>query len=111
MPARVPGVFEKYTFPDDQEEFSAKTFNDLQLMHLQTELAVTMQQKLELSFEELGSDKFTMAQEYYRGKMDALNGLIALHDQQMDRRRLVEEEAESVRKFRQAANPSQFSSH
>lgn len=80
MPKRIPGIMEKYEF-SEEEQLDAMTFRASQLMYLQTELAIVMQEKLQLSGEDIESgERYVRAQEYHRGRMDMLNALIAKHD-------------------------------
>lgn len=82
MPRRIPGVMEKYEF-SETEAPSAMVFTDMQLMHLQTELAVGMQNKFNISGEEEAFDKperFVRAHEYWRGYCEAIQALINVSD-------------------------------
>lgn len=83
MVERIPGVIERYKFVDESELYSAVTFSDMQMLHLKSELATAMVEKLSID----GSDesfrqpeRFVRAHEYVRGKIDALEWIIHTHE-------------------------------
>lgn len=71
--------FIAYSFTS-AEEIQAVVFTDLQLKHLQSEMAIVATEKINLAFTPENPLKFQMEHEYLRGKLEILAYIISLHE-------------------------------
>lgn len=78
--------FTSYSF--SKEEYPlAVTFSELQLQHIQTQLALYAEQKISISAETYSSpEMFVRNHEYHRGLCDGMRFLIELHTAYRDSR-------------------------
>jgi len=84
MVERLPGILEHYRFSDDNEMYSAVIFTDMQVLHLSSELAAAMEEKLGIAGDNIlykEPEIFIRAHEYTRGKIDVLNWLLHVHEE------------------------------
>lgn len=76
MPTLVDTIFTRYDFTE-REFIEATIFTDMQIMHIRTEIAVAAQERAKLAVdpEHLLRSGYTL--EYLRGKIEALEALLA----------------------------------
>ena len=77
MVSKSPTPFDAYEFEDKEE--ASLIFNDLQIMYLQTELSAIAMQKIDMAVPDDPNalDIYLRKQEYLRGQMDILKGILA----------------------------------
>jgi hypothetical protein len=81
MPILEVGQFNSYTFSEEELPL-ATTFSELQLAHIQSEIAKWAIQKNNLApAPGISDDFFIRSHEYHRGAMDALIFLVSTHEQ------------------------------
>jgi len=85
--------FTSYSF--SKEEYPlAVTFSELQLQHIQTQLALYAEQKISISAETYVSpEMFVRNHEYHRGLCDGMRFLLELHQAYRDSRTEEEQKA------------------
>lgn len=90
--------FTAYSFTD-AEEIQAVVFTDLQLKHLQSELAIVATEKINLAFTPENPISFQMEHEYLRGKLEILGYIISVHE------KTVSEVARALREQQEGQYP------
>lgn len=84
MVKEVDCVYKMYEFTEE-EEITAFVFNDLQLKHLQTELAQAATKKALLAFDPDKPTEFAGENEFLRGQMATLSYIIEMHNNTLEK--------------------------
>lgn len=82
MPKEFEVPFKAYEFSQEESEL-AFVFTDMQVMHIRTEAAIAATERVKLKVpvdDPNATMRFLCEQEYYRGKVEALLGLLATHE-------------------------------
>lgn len=97
MATRVPTLFDKYTFTEQEDNLS-RVFTDLQYKYIQTELTSWQEQKSKIAYnpESANADKeFIIEHEFHRGVCAGLELLLRNSDE--TKVALVEQLNEQIR--------------
>lgn len=85
MATKLLSPFEAWDFADD-ESFRAFTFTDLQLQWIKTNLAMSMEEKANMSVEAATTPEgYYRKQEYLRGQCEILKYLLSRHELEMQK--------------------------
>lgn len=84
MSVQIDTPFVAYSFTE-QEASIAMTFTTLQEQHIRTELAMVATERCKMALDPANFQKSFGELEYLRGKMEALEALLATHQNEKDK--------------------------
>lgn len=98
MAKQIETPYQYYEFTEDELPV-ARTFTELNLQHIKTELAIAAIEKMNLAYDPLNPNQFIMENEFVRGKIEALKALVITHEDML--------EALAERQYRQTLSQQQ----
>lgn len=84
MPSMLQTDHQRWSF-SEEEELIARIFPDLQLAHLQNELAIALEIRAKEAVNPVNIQEYLMTVEYQRGVIETLQNLILMHENAKNR--------------------------